>query len=45
MDVQTGGSVPPMKWGWRYLAWAAVPLAVGLAPARYAGPGVPSVAA
>ncbi|MGE6334381.1 cation:proton antiporter [Stenotrophomonas sp. NPDC077659] len=45
MDVQTGGSVPPMKWGWRYLAWAAVPLAIGLALARYAGPGVPSVAA
>jgi len=45
MDVQTGGSVPPMKWGWRYLAWAAVPLAIGLALARYAGPAVPSVAA
>jgi len=45
MDVQTGGSVPPTKWGWRYLAWAGVPLAIGLALARYAGPGVPSVAA
>lgn len=45
MDVQTGGSATPMKWGWRYLAWAAVPLAIGLVLAHYAGPGAPSVAA
>ncbi|MEG0185739.1 MAG: cation:proton antiporter [Stenotrophomonas sp.] len=45
MDVQTGGSGPPMKWGWRYLAWAGIPLLAGLALARYAGPGVPAAAA
>lgn len=45
MDVQTGGSVAPTKWGWRYLAWAGVPLAIGLALARYAGAGVTSAAA
>lgn len=45
MDVQNGGHAPPMKWGWRYLAWAGVPLLAGLLLARYAGPGVPVVAA
>lgn len=45
MDVQTGGSVPRMKWGWHYLAWAGIPLAIGLALARYAGPELPAVAA
>lgn len=45
MDVQTGGSVPRMKWGWHYLAWAGIPLVIGLALARYAGPELPAVAA
>ncbi len=45
MDVQNGGHAPPMKWGWRYLAWAGLPLLAGLALARYAGPGVPAAAA
>ncbi len=45
MDVQTGGSVPRMKWGWHYLAWAGIPLVIGLALARYAGPELPVVAA
>lgn len=45
MDVQTGGSVPRMKWGWHYLAWAGIPLVIGLALARYAGPDLPAVAA
>ena len=45
MDVQDGGHAPPMKWGWRYLAWAGLPLLAGLALARYAGPGVPAAAA
>ncbi|MFL9582531.1 cation:proton antiporter [Stenotrophomonas sp. AB1(2024)] len=45
MDVQTGGDVPRMKWGWHYLAWAGVPLVIGLALARYAGPDVPAAAA
>ncbi|MBA0099430.1 cation:proton antiporter [Stenotrophomonas indicatrix] len=44
MDVQTGGPVRPTKWAWRYLAWAGVPLLVGLLLARYAGPGLPTVA-
>ncbi|MBO1748031.1 cation:proton antiporter [Stenotrophomonas indicatrix] len=44
MDVQTGGSVRPTKWAWRYLVWAGVPLLVGLLLARYAGPGLPTVA-
>lgn len=44
MDVPTGGSVPSTKWGWRYLAWAGVPLLAGLLLARYAGPGVPAAA-
>lgn len=34
----------PTKWAWRYLAWAGVPLLVGLLLARYAGPGLPTVA-
>jgi Kef-type K+ transport system membrane component KefB len=42
MDVQTGGDVPRMKWGWHYLAWAGVPLVIGLALARYAGPELPA---
>ncbi|MGO4555422.1 cation:proton antiporter, partial [Stenotrophomonas sp. 2YAF22] len=29
---------------WRYLVWAGVPLLVGLLLARYAGPGLPTVA-
>lgn len=37
--------MPRMKWGWHYLAWAGIPLAIGLALARYAGPGMPTVAA
>ncbi len=45
MDAQTGGESRPMKWGWHYLAWAGIPLVIGLALARYAGPGMPSVAA
>jgi len=45
MDAQAGGSVPRMKWGWQYLAWAGVPLLIGLALARYAGPDLPAVAA
>ena len=45
MDVQTGGDVPRMKWGWHYLAWAGIPLVIGLALARYAGPELPAVAA
>ncbi|HAL23056.1 MAG TPA: sodium:proton symporter [Stenotrophomonas sp.] len=45
MDVQNGGHAPPMKWGGRYLAWAALPLLAGLLLARYAGPGVPVAAA
>ena len=45
MDVQNGGHAPPMKWGWRYLAWAGLPLLAGLALARYAGTGVPAAAA
>ncbi|MGY8565017.1 cation:proton antiporter [Paracidovorax citrulli] len=45
MDVQTGGDVPRMKWGWHYLAWAGIPLVIGLALARYAGPDLPTVAA
>lgn len=44
MDVQTGGAVPSTKWGWRYLAWAAVPLLAGLLLARYAGPRMPAAA-
>ncbi|WP_127564090.1 cation:proton antiporter [Stenotrophomonas indicatrix] len=44
MDVQTGGPVTPTKWAWRYLVWAGVPLLVGLLLARYAGPGLPTVA-
>ncbi len=34
----------PTKWAWRYLVWAGVPLLVGLLLARYAGPGLPTVA-
>lgn len=45
MDAHTGGAVPRMKWGWHYLAWAGIPLLVGLALARYAGPQLPAVAA
>ncbi|WP_313460768.1 cation:proton antiporter [Stenotrophomonas sp.] len=45
MDAQTRGESRPMKWGWHYLAWAGIPLAIGLALARYAGPGMPTVAA
>lgn len=45
MDAHTGGAVPRMKWGWHYLAWAGIPLLVGLALARYAGPELPAVAA
>lgn len=45
MDVQNGGHAAPMKWGWRYLAWAGLPLLAGLLLARYAGPDVPAVAA
>lgn len=45
MDAHTGGAVPRMKWGWHYLAWAGIPLLVGLALANYAGPELPAVAA
>ncbi|HEL3865410.1 TPA: cation:proton antiporter [Stenotrophomonas maltophilia] len=38
MDVQSEGRAPPMKWGWRYVAWAGLPLLAGLLLARYAGP-------
>ena len=34
----------PTKWAWRYLVWAGAPLLVGLLLARYAGPGLPTVA-
>ncbi|WP_369038467.1 cation:proton antiporter [Stenotrophomonas maltophilia] len=44
MDVRSGGTGSPMKWGWRYLAWAGVPLLAGLLLARYAGPGMPAAA-
>ncbi len=45
MGVQTGGQAPPMKWGWRYLAWAGVPLLAGVLLARYAGPAAPAAVA
>lgn len=45
MDVRNGGPLAPIKWAWRYLAWAAVPLLAGLLLARYAGPGLPTAAA
>ncbi|PZP69737.1 MAG: sodium:proton symporter, partial [Stenotrophomonas maltophilia] len=45
MDVQTGGRAPPIKWGWRYLAWAGVPLLAGVLLARYAGPAAPAAVA
>ncbi len=34
MDVQNGGQAPQMKWGWRYLGWAVVPLLAGVLLAR-----------
>ncbi|MDW7603654.1 sodium:proton symporter, partial [Stenotrophomonas maltophilia] len=45
MDVHSGGQVPPTKWGWRYLAWAGVPLLAGVLLARYAGPAAPEAGA
>ena len=45
MDVQAGGNAPPTKWGWRYLAWAGVPLLAGVLLARYAGPAAPEAVA
>lgn len=45
MDVQAGGNAPPTKWGWRYLAWAGVPLLAGVLLARYAGPAAPEMVA
>ncbi|HEL3749262.1 TPA: cation:proton antiporter [Stenotrophomonas maltophilia] len=45
MDVQSEGRAPPMKWGWRYVAWAGLPLLAGLLLARYAGPAAPEAVA
>ncbi len=45
MDVQSEGRAPPMKWGWRYAAWAGLPLLAGLLLARYAGPAAPEAVA
>lgn len=45
MDVQSEGRAPPMKWGWRYVAWAGLPLLAGLLLARYAGPAAPGAVA
>gem|GEM_PF-4479837 len=45
MDVQNGGQAPQMKWGWRYLGWAVVPLLAGVLLARYAGPVAPEAVA
>lgn len=45
MDVPRGSQRPPMKWGWRYLAWAALPLLAGVLLARFAGPAAPAAVA
>ena len=37
-----GNSSSRMNWGWRYLAWAGLPLLVGLLLARYAGLELPA---
>lgn len=43
MDPEIEGRSSKGSWGWRYLAWAGLPLLVGLLLARYAGLQLPAL--